>query len=235
MNATKTVRCGNCKGTHGSAAEVKSCYGNSGKLAGAELPAPDFRRAAEANTAYGTRGTADTATEKQVNFIMKLSAERGVDHDRVKVAALTRRDASAVIDALLATQKVKATQPRNDELDLGAAHLQRGAVHVIGGEYIRVHIGQQSGRPYAVKAIITGHASRDEDGTLVSPGSVEWDRVPGLIFKLRPETMASAEEAAAFGELVGRCCFCSTPIDTPESTAAGYGPVCAGKYGLPWG
>lgn len=31
------------------------------------------------------------------------------------------------------------------------------------------------------------------------------------------------------------CCFCGQELNTRESVAAGYGPICADKYGLPWG
>lgn len=43
------------------------------------------------------------------------------------------------------------------------------------------------------------------------------------------------EEAKLRGIKTGYCCFCSTPIQTKESLEAGYGPICAGNYGLPWG
>jgi len=43
------------------------------------------------------------------------------------------------------------------------------------------------------------------------------------------------EEAKVRGIKTGYCCFCCTPIQTKESLAAGYGPICAGNYGLPWG
>lgn len=117
--------------------------------------------------------------------------------------------------------------------------LERGSVHVIDDAFVRVHIGQQSGFPYAVQVEVIEPAEwRDEaDGTrtLVRPGVIKWHRTPGLTKRLAADTIATPEQAAAFGELVGRCCFCSTPIDTPESTTAGYGPKCAAKYGLPWG
>lgn len=111
----------------------------------------------------------------------------------------------------------------------------KGDVHVIDGDYYRVHVGQTSGRPYAVKADIVAEAEWAEDGKLLVAGIVNWVRVPGLVTKLTKATLATATEAAAFGHLAGRCCFCSTPIDTPESTTVGYGPSCASKYGLPWG
>lgn len=114
-------------------------------------------------------------------------------------------------------------------------HIERGAVHVIDGEYFRVHIGQRSGFPYAVRCNVIEPATWKPDGRLDTAGRISWERMPGLIKRLTPATLASAAEAAQFGKLVGRCCFCSTPIDTPESTSVGYGPDCADKYGLPWG
>ena len=41
--------------------------------------------------------------------------------------------------------------------------------------------------------------------------------------------------AAAHGHRTGACCFCGRELTTPESTAAGFGPVCAKNFGLPWG
>jgi len=41
--------------------------------------------------------------------------------------------------------------------------------------------------------------------------------------------------AAAYGHKHSNCMFCKKALDTKESTAVGYGPVCADNYGLPWG
>lgn len=41
--------------------------------------------------------------------------------------------------------------------------------------------------------------------------------------------------AVKFGKQMGRCCFCGIELTTPESVTAGYGPICADKWGLPWG
>lgn len=40
---------------------------------------------------------------------------------------------------------------------------------------------------------------------------------------------------AKYGKKTGRCCFCHRHLETDESVFAGYGPVCADKWGLPWG
>lgn len=44
-----------------------------------------------------------------------------------------------------------------------------------------------------------------------------------------------AKVAAGYGKLTGNCCFCMRRLDDDRSTAVGYGPICANKFGLPWG
>jgi hypothetical protein len=113
---------------------------------------------------------------------------------------------------------------------------KRNDVHFLDGDYYRIHIAQRSGRPYAVKACVECEAIWADDGKLTTPGEVDWDYGQGGYLRLLSSaTLATAEQAAAFGAMVGRCCFCSSPIDTPESIAAGYGPTCADNRGLPWG
>lgn len=41
--------------------------------------------------------------------------------------------------------------------------------------------------------------------------------------------------AGAYGQQSGECCFCARELTDERSTQVGYGPVCAGNYGLPWG
>lgn len=41
--------------------------------------------------------------------------------------------------------------------------------------------------------------------------------------------------AGHHGHLTGNCCFCSKKLSDERSTEVGYGKVCAGHYGLPWG
>lgn len=37
------------------------------------------------------------------------------------------------------------------------------------------------------------------------------------------------------GVATGQCCYCGTALSTAESRSVGYGPICASKFGLPWG
>lgn len=226
-----TIKCGNCKQYHGSTAEVKACYGIASsvpdatitKVAAAAVPAPV------------------PATDKQVAFINKLTGERFPDFlpevlaEMAKAAkAMTKAQASKRIEALLAMpkpEKAKATTATTGY----AAEAKKGDVHFVNGTYYRIHVGQKSGKPYVCKAYIVGEAKWNADGSLDKPAKVEWDIAKGFMSNLSVATKATAEQAHAFAMLSGRCCFCSHAIDTPESTAVGYGPVCAGKYGLPWG
>lgn len=44
-----------------------------------------------------------------------------------------------------------------------------------------------------------------------------------------------ATVAGEYGKGSGNCCFCCKDLTDDRSVAVGYGPVCAGHYGLPWG
>ena len=58
----------------------------------------------------------------------------------------------------------------------------------------------------------------------------------GYIFEQLAELAA---DPAAFAVRQGReticCMFCGRDLDTTESRTVGYGPICADKWGLPWG
>ncbi len=40
---------------------------------------------------------------------------------------------------------------------------------------------------------------------------------------------------AMYGRLSGKCCFCKKQLTDPPSVEAGYGPICAKRWGLAWG
>lgn len=43
-----------------------------------------------------------------------------------------------------------------------------------------------------------------------------------------------ANFVSRMGLATERCCFCRIELTDPISTTMGYGPICAGHYGLPW-
>lgn len=69
------------------------------------------------------------------------------------------------------------------------------------------------------------------EGDLVR-GRAMTEPVLTLIRELSENPVAAAQRYAA---LTGNCCFCNLPLTDERSTTAGYGPICAGHYGLPWG
>jgi len=52
---------------------------------------------------------------------------------------------------------------------------------------------------------------------------------------LRTLAANPARVANQHGCATGKCCFCNLPLSTAESRSVGYGPICADKFGLPWG
>jgi len=58
---------------------------------------------------------------------------------------------------------------------------------------------------------------------------------PAVIALLEKLAADPAGVASEYGKLTGNCCFCGLPLTDPQSTAQGYGPICAAHYGLPWG
>lgn len=153
----------------------------------------------------------------QDKYLRSLLAERQPEADADGVVDTLnslpnpKNGASAMIDALKALPKVAPKSKAKPELT-------KGDVHFIDGDYYRVHQSQGSGNLYACKW----------DGSKFG-----YER--GAISKLNAGNKITAEQAADFGHMFERCCFCSLAIDTPESVAVGYGPVCATKHGLPWG
>jgi hypothetical protein len=52
---------------------------------------------------------------------------------------------------------------------------------------------------------------------------------------LRAFAAAPAEQSRTYGQRFGRCCYCGLELTDGRSITAGYGPICADHYGLPWG
>jgi hypothetical protein len=79
-------------------------------------------------------------------------------------------------------------------------------------------------------------------------GQSRWyGRVEGSTFHASPglgvEVLEAIESflkdpeglAQECGRLSGVCCYCAKRLTDPRSVSVGYGPICAGHYGLPWG
>lgn len=170
-------------------------------------------------------------SDKQEAFLRSLLAQKQPQTDADGVVWIINNElpspskgASAMIDVL--KQQPNAVRPLTSDAKSTKPELVKGDVHVIEGgsgqdafvHYYRVHMAQGTGNLYACKW----------DGN-------RFDYAKGAIKLLTPANKITAEQAAEFGHMFEQCVFCSHEIDTPESTAVGYGPICARKHGLPWG
>jgi uncharacterized protein DUF6011 len=63
-------------------------------------------------------------------------------------------------------------------------------------------------------------------------GRAATDAVTALLTRFAADPAGVAAEQ---GRLSGFCCFCGLQLTDDRSLAMGYGPVCADKFGLPWG
>lgn len=175
----------------------------------------------------------NTATQKQIDFMTRIAAERSVvseqSAEQVENALTAARKAwrdgefdkalaSATIDFLLALPKAEtspSTATSTEEVPEG--------MHVLHGTTYKVQVAKNgSGRRYA-------KALEQHDGRWI------FVYAPGVIRDLSEATCMSAEEAAQFGALYGVCCNCARDLTDERSIAAGYGPVCAANNGWPWG
>lgn len=116
-------------------------------------------------------------------------------------------------------------------------------------KYPEIHLQTADGQPVEIKR--AGSKSRYPGQLMLTDGrpygqnvyfgriALDGSFVPGHVSKpdLLPllERLASnpAEVAGEYGRLTGRCSFCGLQLTDPESTAVGYGPICASHYGLP--
>jgi hypothetical protein len=61
------------------------------------------------------------------------------------------------------------------------------------------------------------------------------DTTPAITAALEAFAADPLAAAAAYGKSLHACCFCGIQLTSKASVAAGYGPICAQKWGLAWG
>jgi hypothetical protein len=212
------------------------CPGRNGPAAPAPAPEPTERRdpvriggSAETFTPVrsfspgGTRATitpsapiANPCSDKQEAFIRSLCDRTGADLP--DFATLTKTAASKVIDGLK-SQPAKA--PAAPAAPSHGIELEHGRVYAMAdGTFVKV-VESKAGNLYGKLA--------DADGKFT-------DYQKGLLGRIARNL--TAEEAARFGHDHHRCVFCARTLTDEadgRSVEVGYGPICADKYGLPWG
>jgi hypothetical protein len=143
------------------------------------------------------------ATDKQVGFITSLMAERDFA-DPVDFDTLTVKEASALIDRLMALGKSRNAKPL-----VGA-----GMYQTADGTIYKVRLSKTNGNPYALR---------------LDPDSRSFEYEQGAIRSLSADNRLTVEQAKAFGAEHGICCVCGADLTDPTSVARGIGPICEGR------
>jgi hypothetical protein len=148
-------------------------------------------------------------------------------------------------DAGKATTDVGSVKGVVDLLERAAKHLKYPAVVVrANGRDIRLNIaGKKSSAPGSINvtSAVGGFGSREWYGRVTRDGQFEPSRkhaaatLTAVAAALKAMATDPAKAASEYGHLTGCCCFCGIALEDERSTQIGYGPVCAKKWGLPWG
>jgi hypothetical protein len=130
--------------------------------------------------------------------------------------------------------------------DRAAEHLRNPAI-VLGipaiGTTLRItRAGQQAAQPGTLNVldnVLTNprNGRRRWYGRVTRAGVFEMaaGANPAMTPRLQELARDPVRVASEHGRLTGNCCFCNRSLEDERSTSVGYGPVCAGHYGLPWG
>lgn len=159
-------------------------------------------------------------TEKQAFWAQKLVA---------KAQAPAKEPQTVDVSGILSLLDGAAGKLKRPKVRLVTDNGQRVVLSIAGDQSrYKGSIMITDGGPFGAN---TYFGRIDRDGTLVAAGAMT-DDVLALLLKFAADP---AGVGALIGKRIGSCCFCARQLDTKESLAVGYGPVCAGKFNLPWG
>ncbi|KKM74155.1 hypothetical protein LCGC14_1403300, partial [marine sediment metagenome] len=118
----------------------------------------------------------------------------------------------------------------------------RITINADGFEFHLYVSGAKSVVPGVINVKRSGSAAGNGHGDWYGRITIEgaWDqrhsevdeRMADALSKLAMDPVGTV---AMYGRLSGKCCFCKKQLTDDPSVEAGYGPVCAKRWGLPWG
>jgi hypothetical protein len=89
-------------------------------------------------------------------------------------------------------------------------------------------------------ALIDSLKTDQPESNTLKPIKIKWNMSKNPQFSdiatlIRRILANPIEETKLQGQKFGNCCFCGLELTNKSSLIAGYGPICAEKWGLPWG
>jgi Family of unknown function (DUF6011) len=145
----------------------------------------------------------------------------------------------------------KATAPRPEPVNVAPiidflhdANIKRPRLVLSAGDQdIRLSIAGPSSRTPGYVIVTSPERAFSErrflgrigpDGVFEPSLTVDPEAQTAIVAALQAMALDPAGTAAAYGKLMGSCCFCGLPLSDGKSLAVGYGKTCAQKYNLPY-
>lgn len=171
-------------------------------------------------------------SDKQVNFIRILA-----DQLREQVGRIQARGDTPITEPEFKTFQKEAAKLDTTIVALFDAAAASGlqVPHIDATHFYAYRATAQSRNPGSVTILSKRggayYGSIMRDGTL----RLGRDCPPAAAEQIKAFAADPITNSVVEGRTRGRCCFCSTPLDTDASQTVGYGPICAQRYNLPWG
>jgi hypothetical protein len=232
------INCGNCLGKHETASEVRECYAN-GRPVTTEDPCeevhPDIPKQPE-----------QLATQKQIDFINKLTAERYVaEHNPIPhPERLSKKQASSMIDGLLKTPKLPGREVRMPGGTIVAGPMPKPGTFtvVMGAERRTIRIQRAKMGRLAGKLVFKFLSGPDNNadytafGEEAEDGVKVWSRfransevLDALKYLMGMSDTEKAQAGLTYALESNNCYVCGRTLTVPASVHAGIGPICAEK------
>lgn len=123
----------------------------------------------------------------------------------------------------------------NAMFDTAAANLKRPFVNfLVDGREFRLSQAPATGKNPGSLYLKAGgtYAGKVSPEGAFSPAR---EAPAGLVEALAAFAANPTAAALAYGQATGVCCFCARALTDARSVEVGYGPICASRWGLPWG
>jgi hypothetical protein len=220
------MRCGNCKNSHETVAEVRSCHTQGFLGLDSNTPEPPTGKQLD---------YAHSLFRQRVAFgdVAQIEEVSGAEAAHEAISAMDRKSCSEFISSMLEQPK-REFEKRTSQVAVGEGMYKMDDV------IYKVQVAHHgSGHLYAKQLKITPAEKclcSDLQGVMCTPcrngtnaARGSFVRASGVLTRLRPEHKMSLKEAKQFGALYGFCVRCGAILTDEVSIEAGIGPVCAGK------
>lgn len=191
-----------------------------------KLAEKDKSFAASLVASYTKKGSSTPNQEKW----LRIMCEKAVTGKAAVAAQVAHLGDYSAVYAMFA--KAKAAGLQKPKIKLKAATGQTVVLRLSGASSaVPGVINITNGKGYNTPAA-KWYGRIFKDGKYEKSGKVNDPAVDALLADLAKNP---AQVTAFYGKQTGNCCFCGLALTDAKSVTVGYGPICAGKYGLPWG